>query len=466
MWWLSFDGKLSLPFNEPDCLLLSTLCDSPAGETRSFGLALEPRGILLAAAGYYQTYGRMATDLEDLARWLRQAMIRQLARFEPIQQRRRKLLQRIHKRRESYLRHVRGNSDGWELRRQLQRILTDCGRLSGKAKPKRLLRRWISSELLEELVRLSAREVVATAMFPEPGMDLPAAAAGEGEISASEQTPTVDESLPELMVAGVPGERDSATRDTDDDRAETAAASQQHSQVPDFQRLLQTEKLAALRQLAYGASHEINNPLANIAMRAELLLRDEAEEQRRRKLQVIRQQALRAHEMISDLMLFANPPRPVLEEVDPPGWMEQITRELRDDVQLAGGELKVCCELSERFVVDPGQLAEATRSLVRNSLEAQPTGANVVLRLFSDEAGQYCLEVVDDGPGIAEEVARHMFDPFYSSREAGRGLGFGLSKAWRIAESHGGSLSCISRRPGETRFRLRWPRLSLPARAA
>ncbi len=472
MWWLSFDGKLSLPFNESDCLLLSTIGNSQSGELFSVGLGLEPRGLLLAAAGHYQTYGRMATELEALTRWLGEALARHLARFEPIQRQRRKLLQRVQKRRESYLRHLRGNSDGWELRRQLERVLADCARLPRQAKPKRLLKRWISTDLLEQLVRLSARELVSATMFPEPLTRTAVASVEEtGDSLAAEQVEAAEqvdapEALTEKPAALGARIEEKPPTATDSASVETARLPSEGPHLVAFQRLLQTEKLAALRQLAYGASHEINNPLANIAMRAELLLREEVEEQRCRKLQVIRQQALRAHEMISDLMLFANPPRPVLEEIDPASWLEELALELASDVQLAGGDLTASCGISQPIVVDPSQLAEVTRALVRNSLEAQPVGAKVIIRLDCDETGYHSLEVSDNGPGIIDEVARHMFDPFYSSREAGRGLGFGLSKAWRIAESHAGSLDCLSRHPGQTRFRFRWPRLSLPARAA
>ena len=73
----------------------------------------------------------------------------------------------------------------------------------------------------------------------------------------------------------------------------------------------------ALKELAYGASHEINNPLANIAARAQTLLEDEPDPERRRKLTAIHRQAMRAHEMIADLMLFARPPKLELADVRP-----------------------------------------------------------------------------------------------------------------------------------------------------
>src|SRR5687768_281942 len=83
-----------------------------------------------------------------------------------------------------------------------------------------------------------------------------------------------------------------------------------------FHAAVEAAKLQALYNLAYGLSHEINNPLANIATRAQTLLLEERDPERRRKLATINQQAFRAHEMIADLMLFARPPAPRLEAVD------------------------------------------------------------------------------------------------------------------------------------------------------
>src|SRR5215212_10429245 len=91
------------------------------------------------------------------------------------------------------------------------------------------------------------------------------------------------------------------------------AVSVANVQMPDadreFEQRLERAKLDALKELAYGASHEINNPLANISARAQTLLDDEQDPQRRQKLIAIHRQAMRAHEMISDLMLFARPPK-------------------------------------------------------------------------------------------------------------------------------------------------------------
>ncbi|MFN5707745.1 MAG: hypothetical protein ACK48X_06780, partial [Planctomycetota bacterium] len=107
-------------------------------------IALDPRSLLLAAAGHYETSGRTARDLDDLVLWLERALRLQQASFTPIQTRRRTLMRVVQSRRESYLRHIRRHSDAVELGRQLRRLLRDCGRFPGKWKAKRLLRRWCS----------------------------------------------------------------------------------------------------------------------------------------------------------------------------------------------------------------------------------------------------------------------------------------------------------------------------------
>lgn len=223
-----------------------------------------------------------------------------------------------------------------------------------------------------------------------------------------------------------------------------------------FDKELERAKLSAMKELAYGASHEINNPLANISTRAQTLLREETHPERRQKLAMINAQAFRAHEMISNMMLFAHPPDLQRERVSWQGVFDQVREELQTDADSQQTMLKVEppgfdpeAAIAE-MEADPTHLAVLLKALVRNSLEAIGTGGCVQLRCRFDEevfegesnhaARCVRLEVIDDGPGVDEEVRAHLFDPFYSGREAGRGLGFGLSKAWRIVEMHGGSL--------------------------
>lgn len=223
-------------------------------------------------------------------------------------------------------------------------------------------------------------------------------------------------------------------------------------QLADFDRRLEHEKLESLKELAYGASHEINNPLANIAARAQTLLTDETDPERRRKLSAIHRQAMRAHEMIADLMLFARPPKLNLAACD----LRHVVRQVVDEIAPVAHErnIEVACDVSAAAVpltADETQLAVAIQAVLINSIEAIGEGGRVdvaVRPLWPESEGpapnapQAWGEVVvaDDGPGISEAVRQHIFDPFFSGREAGRGLGFGLSKCWRIVTDHGGQV--------------------------
>ncbi|MEK6246958.1 MAG: ATP-binding protein [Planctomycetales bacterium] len=95
-----------------------------------------------------------------------------------------------------------------------------------------------------------------------------------------------------------------------------------------------------------------------------------------------------------------------------------------------------------------------------NSLEAIGHGGRIEVsaQRSSEKSGNtVIISVVDDGPGLSPEQHRHLFDPFYSGREAGRGLGFGLSKCWRIIQNHGGRIE-VESLPGKgATFRIRLP---------
>jgi signal transduction histidine kinase len=277
------------------------------------------------------------------------------------------------------------------------------------------------------------------------------------------------------LQADCPGDADRAVSPTwaESDGALLAAVAGRLARLraleQQFAARLEIEKLDALKELAYGAGHEINNPLANISARAQTLLEDETDPERRRKLAAINTQAFRAHEMIADMMLFARPPKPKLERLDLARLVAQLIAEL------APAAADQCTELLLHATADAGrllvdgdktQLSVAVRALVVNALEALVTGGRVEISiraatvapansLASDETVQ--IAVSDNGPGITEQTRRHIFDPFYSGREAGRGLGFGLSKCWRIAGLHGGAVDVASTPGAGATFTLTLP---------
>jgi signal transduction histidine kinase len=241
----------------------------------------------------------------------------------------------------------------------------------------------------------------------------------------------------------------------------------------EFAMRLENAKLSALKEFAYGAGHELNNPLANIASRAQTLLQEDDHPERRRKLAAINAQAFRAHEMLADIMLFARPPAPSFEPVNVAQLADEVLAELADDAEAQNTSLRRSGSQEPLMVqADPTHLRVAIRALCQNSLEALGRDGNITLEVRNAEQTTTDLtlppsafplppsvEVViaDDGPGIPPEIREKIFDPFFSGREAGRGLGFGLSKCWRIVELHGGRIS-VESEPGKgARFTISLP---------
>ena len=219
-----------------------------------------------------------------------------------------------------------------------------------------------------------------------------------------------------------------------------------------FSEQLQSEKLA------YGASHEINNPLANITTRAQSLLRDEQDPQRQRKLAAIVSQAFRAHEMISDMMLFARPPQLERQAVDLVAIAEQCIAEVQREPEWEGATMTMHApEESLEVSADPNHLGEALRAIYRNALEATEGRGRIDISVIRSDSGVE-VAVEDDGPGLDSRQRRHLFDPFFSGREAGRGLGLGLAKAWTITQAHDGRIAVSDGTP--TRITLWMPQVA------
>jgi signal transduction histidine kinase len=226
----------------------------------------------------------------------------------------------------------------------------------------------------------------------------------------------------------------------------------QRSLEESFDLALHESKMKSLRQLAYGLSHEINNPLANISTRAQALIRDESlppsqtlgeadrAESRTATLQRIVDQAYRAHSMIADLMFYANPPAPVLATIELQPLIESVLEEFADTARRQTIRMDRRVESGIRLSADQVMIQEAIRGLVRNAIES--IGCQGTLVVSSEMADGFVrLHVADSGPGLTEESRKHAFDPYYSGREAGRGLGLGLCRAYRIAQLHQAELS-------------------------
>ena len=196
--------------------------------------------------------------------------------------------------------------------------------------------------------------------------------------------------------------------------------------------------MLAIKNFAYGASHEINNPLANISTRGKALLHDETDPDRQRSLSTIVAQVFRANAMIADLMLFAHPPTMKLERQNLQEILQRCVEEMAIPLEANNILVELTGDSDIHVVGDAHSLFEMFKALMQNCIDAMDTG-NIIIG-WTTQLDQVRIEITDNGPGIAPDILPVIFDPFFSGREAGRGLGFGLSKAWRIAQVHHGSI--------------------------
>jgi len=238
--------------------------------------------------------------------------------------------------------------------------------------------------------------------------------------------------------------------------------------TPDLQlrdQLIHAERLAAAGQLVSGVAHELNNPLQSIIGFTELLMTDERREHVRADLQHVRLQAERAAKIVRNLLTFVRR-APLRKE---PGEANDL---VRTTLSLRGYELKMNnIEVEESYAdnlpavaVNRGEIQQVLLNLILNAehamYKANGTG-RLKLRTFVAD-GAIAIEVEDDGPGISQEIAGRIFEPFFSTKEVGEGTGLGLSIALGIAEAHGGSLALTKTRGGCC-FRLTLPAAAVAA---
>ncbi len=276
--------------------------------------------------------------------------------------------------------------------------------------------------------------------------------------------PAKAELLPELMHIAVSAQR----------RADPLQSRRLQAEVDHLQRALEEQcatenhrlevkKLRALAELAAGAGHEINNPLAVISGQAQYLLSREPDQDRRAALQKIIGQAQRIHQILVDLMQFARPAAPQRQAVDAAALVRRAQEAF--GAMAAAKDVRLSCPeppTPTEVFADPAQIQHVLSCLVRNAVEAAPPQGWARLRV-QEAAEQVAFIVEDSGPGPSPAVRQHMFDPFFSGRSAGRGRGLGLATAWRLARQNQGDVRFADSLTDVTRFVLTLPRAQQPA---
>jgi PAS domain S-box-containing protein len=225
------------------------------------------------------------------------------------------------------------------------------------------------------------------------------------------------------------------------------------------QQIIQSERLAAMGQMIAGFAHELNNPLTSILGMAELL-QDETSESNAKHLGILRQQARRATEIVQNLMYFARPPAPGRSAVN---LSELIERTLHlQAYPLRKGNVTVDFLPEPELpavMADPNQLMQVFLNLILNAEQAiRESREKGTIRIRVGRLPDAVwVTFQDDGPGIAQEVLPHIFDPFYTTKRPGRGTGLGLSICKTVLREHDGNIEASPAPGGGAVFTVTLP---------
>ena len=205
------------------------------------------------------------------------------------------------------------------------------------------------------------------------------------------------------------------------------------------QQVRQAERLAALGRLAGGLAHEVRNPLGIVRATAQLLaakLQDQAN--LRRYTDVLTHEADRIERLIGELLAYATPRVPQPAPLDAVAFAEELAGSFSPYAEQHGVQLRVSADPVRLAVcADREQLRQAVLNLLLNAVQASSPGQIVELRCAAT-AGHVCFGVRDHGGGIPLEIRGRIFDPFWTTRDDGTGMG--LAVVARIVADHGGSV--------------------------
>lgn len=238
-------------------------------------------------------------------------------------------------------------------------------------------------------------------------------------------------------------------------------------EMADQAKILHQDKMMSLGRLAASVVHEINNPLSGILNYARLMKRilgrgqltQERIEKFQGYLDLVESETGRCSEIVSSLLTFSRRSRPEFAEVSVRDLVERSVLLSQHKLELQDIELVVEADPDLPAVEgDPNQLQQCIINLVFNAIDAMPHGGRLTLRAVRDDKGGAVLICVEDtGAGIAPESLPHIFEPFYTTKEEGYGVGLGLSTVYGIVERHHGTVTVDSRSGEGTVFTIRLP---------
>ncbi|HLG43315.1 MAG TPA: ATP-binding protein [Planctomycetota bacterium] len=220
--------------------------------------------------------------------------------------------------------------------------------------------------------------------------------------------------------------------------------------------LLSAKVLATVGELAAAVAHEVRNPLAGISGAVQILKDGiPAEDPQSRILDEVLKQVWRLDRLVRDLLVYARPWSVQKQRTDLSSLARSVIEAARPDPRARGVLLRVETTSPCYALVDRQLVEAALSNVLQNAMEAVSTGGSVSVGCANGPTGEVRVVIEDNGPGIAPELSHKVFQPFFTTKPKGTGLGLPIVK--RIMEAHGGSIVLAPRKEGGTRATLAFP---------
>lgn len=200
-------------------------------------------------------------------------------------------------------------------------------------------------------------------------------------------------------------------------------------------RLVASERMAVVGQLAAGVAHEVNNPVGIIRGYLRTMIPEAQSAQQMEELKILDEEALACQTIAEDLLAFARTDDVRLEETDVRSLVSDLVHRLEASGRLDGASVEVRVQ-SALLPLDPGRMKQALTNLLRNAAQAD-AGGSIEIRGNHTSSG-YRIEVRDRGDGVASEDRDKIFEPFFGRRRGGSGLG--LAVCLGVVRAHGGRI--------------------------